>query len=99
MTSKKPSARAKERARFDAALDLDAMDEVFAREERHHEEAAVEREEAAYEKACASKNRYASAAEAREAVRLCEEHGTRGLRIYKCRYCNGWHLTSHPWES
>ena len=32
-----------------------------------------------------------------EAIAACEEHGRRGLSTYKCSYCNGWHLTSHPW--
>ena len=28
----------------------------------------------------------------------CESRGRRGLACYKCEYCGGWHLTSHPWK-
>ena len=28
----------------------------------------------------------------------CQKQGKRGLQIYECPYCGGWHLTSHPWE-
>ena len=28
----------------------------------------------------------------------CENRGRRGLACYKCEYCGGWHLTSHPWK-
>ena len=30
--------------------------------------------------------------------KACEKRGTRGLEIYRCEYCGGWHLTSHPFE-
>ena len=47
----------------------------------------------------AEERRRSRADEEREAAlraKACEEHGVRGLRIYRCPYCNGWHLTSKP---
>ena len=43
-----------------------------------------------------SKNRYASLADAEEAIASCAAYGTRGLHAYRCPHCNGWHLTSKP---
>lgn len=97
--SRKPSANMKKVAAFKSQLGdggLGGLDDIFAREEERSERQAVEHDEALYEKACASKNRYSSHTDAEEAIRLCAEHGTRGLRSYKCRYCGGWHLTSKP---
>lgn len=99
MASRKPAARAKQQAAFKAQAGLfgaDAADDIFAREERRRDELAAHREEARYEKACASKNRYATKGEAEAALLACAEHGRRGLHIYRCPYCKGWHLTSHP---
>ncbi len=95
MPSKKPSARAKQIAAFKA--EAISMDDIFGREEQRRENLAARREEARYEKACASKNRYATRGEAEAAAVACAEHGRRGLTVYKCSYCGGWHLTSHPW--
>ena len=95
MTSRKPSARAKRIAAFKAgACDLDSL---FEDESRRRDELDVERERARREKACASKMRYATRADALDAIAACEEHGRRGLSTYRCPYCGGWHLTSHPW--
>lgn len=96
MGSKKPSARAKQIAAFKSQLDDLGMDDVFAREERREAERAAEHEEALREKACRSKNRYASRREAEDAIASCAAHGTTGLHCYRCRYCHGWHLTSKP---
>ena len=52
-----------------------------------------QREEALRYKACERKKRYASEAEAKDAIRSCERHGSRDLHCYRCPYCNGWHLT------
>jgi hypothetical protein len=38
-------------------------------------------------------------ADAEATIAACEAHGTRGLECYRCPYCHGWHLTSHPWHS
>ena len=96
MASRKPSARARQTAAFKAsALD---MDSVFAREEQRRDNLAEQRETARYEKACASKNRYATRGEAEAAAAACAEHGRGGLSVYHCSYCGGWHLTSHPWH-
>ncbi|WP_019239601.1 MULTISPECIES: hypothetical protein [Enorma] len=95
MASRKPSARAKRVAAFKAgAGDLDSL---FEDENRRRDELDVERERARREKACASKMRYATRADAMDAIAACEEHGRRGLSTYRCPYCGGWHLTSHPW--
>lgn len=99
--SRKPSANIKKVAAFKSQLSWEGsgeFDDIFAREEARSERRSAEHDEALYEKACASKNRYATHADAQEAARLCAEHGTSGLRSYKCRYCGGWHLTSKPKE-
>lgn len=96
MASRKPSARARQQAAFRERGGIVDADAVFAREERRRDELAAHREEARYEKACASKNRYAAKGEAEAALLACAEHGRHGLRIYRCPYCKGWHLTSHP---
>ena len=96
MGSKKRSARAKQVAEFKAGLDASGMDDVFAREEQRREGMTARREAALREKACESKNRYASRVEAEENLAWCEARGIRGLAIYRCQYCNGWHLTSKP---
>ncbi|MDM8246824.1 hypothetical protein QUW40_09465 [Collinsella tanakaei] len=94
MPSRKPSARARQIAQFKASGD--DLGDLFWREEQHQERLEARRDEVLYERSCARKKRYATRADAQEAIRLCEEHGTRGLHSYKCSYCNGWHLTSHP---
>lgn len=96
MGSKKPSAKAKQIAAFKSQLDGLAMDDLFTREEHRREELAAEHEEALREKACRSKNRYASRAEAEAAILSCADHGRTGLHCYRCPYCHGWHLTSKP---
>lgn len=98
MGSNKRSARAKQRAAFEAQLGSagDALDSLFAREDELRVERAEEREAALRNKACESKNRYVSRSDAEDARRWCEERGTRGLNIYRCDYCKGWHLTSKP---
>lgn len=95
MGSKKQSAKARQMAAFKSQLGGSGMDDIFAREDARRERAAEERDEALRWKACESKNRYASRAEAEAAIFSCEEHGRRGLTCYRCGYCNGWHLTSH----
>ena len=92
MSSRKPSANAKRINAFKAQLG--DLDDLFGREQARQDELAERREEALYEKACASKNRYATKSDAQEAILRCAEHGTRGLHAYRCSYCGGWHLTS-----
>lgn len=94
MTSRKPSARARQIAAF--KTQPSGLDDLFAHEREHEEELAAQHDEALFNKACASKQRYASKAEALDAIRRCAEHGRRGLRCYRCSYCGGWHLTSKP---
>lgn len=42
---------------------------------------------------CGRKKRYRSRHGAEIYMRW---HPTRNLSVYKCEYCGGWHLTSHP---
>lgn len=95
MASGKRSAWAKQKAEFAASLNAGEND-IFARESRRQARRAEEKEVALRNKACESKNRYATHREAEEAIAACAEHGTRGLRSYQCAYCKGWHLTSKP---
>ena len=94
MSSKKPSARAKRVNEFKSQLG--GTDDVFAREDRRNDKTSQRKEAALRKKACTSKNRYRSYGEAQVAIEKCAEHGTTGLHAYRCPYCNGWHLTSHP---
>lgn len=96
MASNKRSARAKQRAAFESGFDENGMTDVFTRERKRAERIDAEHDAAVRFKACESKNRYASRLEAESAMESCAEHGRRGLSIYRCPYCNGWHLTSHP---
>ena len=105
MGSKKRSAQQKKIAQFKAELagfDTDfasgGLEGAFARERAHLDGASERRQAARRTRACESKNRYATRQDALEAIELCAEHGTRGLRCYRCKYCHGWHLTSHPQE-
>lgn len=96
MGSRKPTAKAKRIKEFRSQLG--GMDDIFAREERRSEQQTAARDAAQVKKACTSKQRYVSYDEAQQTVAACAEHGTTGLHIYKCPHCNGWHLTSHPWD-
>lgn len=93
MASRKPSARARKIAAFKEERAA-GMDDIFGREEERRRERAAQHEAALREKACLSKNRYATRAEAEAAIATCAEHGRRGLHCYRCDYCGGWHLTS-----
>ena len=94
MGSRKPSARRHQRDLF--VEGLPDMGDAFARARSDMARLEGRRDEARYEKACASKRRYATAAEAREVAKSCEMHGRGGLTSYRCPYCRGYHLTSHP---
>lgn len=96
MASNKRSARARRRAEFDAGLDGAALGELFAREHAREEELDAAHDAAVRRKACESKNRYDSRAEAMDAAAACAARGRGGLSVYRCPYCKGWHLTSHP---
>ena len=96
MGSRKPSAKAKRVQQFKSQLG--GMDDAFASEQRRKKRKSAEKEAAKRKKACESKNRYPTQAEALAAIADCEAFGTRGLKTYRCPYCNGWHLTSHPWD-
>ena len=81
---------------LDAPESRDPWEDLFARERTRQAQAQAEHDAALRRKACERKQRYATLADAQEAIEACAAHGTRGLRTYKCRYCNGWHLTSKP---
>ena len=93
MGSRKPSAQAKRIQEFKSQLG--GLDDLFAAESRRDERISQEKENAQRRKACESKNRYSSRDEARATIASCEAHGAKGLHVYRCPYCNGWHLTSH----
>ena len=92
MGSQKRSARKARRSACERGLG-DELGDVFAREDARRAQQRKQREEALRYKACERKKRYASEAEAKDAIRSCERHGSRDLRCYRCPYCNGWHLT------
>lgn len=97
MGSHKRSALKKQRSAFEADWgSSDFMDDVFAREEHRHQAEDEEREAVLRHKACESKNRYATRDEAEAAIASCAAWGRGGLHCYRCSYCKGWHLTSHP---
>lgn len=98
MGSKKRTAWAKQKAEFLGSASGGDMFGLFARESERHDELDAEREEAHRYKSCARKNRYDSRMEAEAVMADCENRGRRGLSCYKCGYCGGWHLTSHPWK-
>lgn len=92
MGSQKRPARKARRSAFERGLG-DELGDVFAREDARRAQQQKQREEALRYKACERKKRYASEAEAKDAIRSCERHGSRDLHCYRCPYCNGWHLT------
>ena len=97
MGSKKRSAWTREKAAFAAELDGAAsVDDLFARERERQDELAQERDDAQRWKACERKTRYDTRADAEDAAAACVAHGAPRLHVYRCRYCGGWHLTSHP---
>ncbi len=99
MGSKKRSAWSKQKAEFTASLgSFGSVDDAFARERQRRSESIEAKDAARKHKACTSKNRYSSFEEAQDNLAWCLENGRKGLSIYRCPYCDGWHLTSHPWD-
>lgn len=47
-------------------------------------------------KTCNGKNIYESQHRARIALKVSERQRSRKLRVYPCKKCFGWHLTSEP---
>lgn len=97
MGSRKRSAWRKQKEAFQAELSQEGAD-PFAKADQLERQRSAQREEARRTKACTSKNRYATREEAQENLAWCEHQGRKGLSIYECPYCGGWHLTSHPWD-
>lgn len=96
MGSRKPSAKVKRVQEFKSQLG--DYDDLFAAERRRGRRLSDEKEAARRKKGCESKNRYSSLSEAQVVISECEAHGARGLSAYRCSHCDGWHLTSHPWD-
>ena len=96
MGSRKGQARAKKSAQFcaDSGISAGRLDNLFAAEGRRASDAFNERQR----QACLAKNRYDTREDAEEAARTCTTSGRRKLSVYRCDYCDGWHLTSHPWD-
>ena len=94
MASHKRAALKRQRAAFEA--EATDMQDLFAREQHRRDQLDARRETARRDKACSSKNRYASKSEALAVIADCAAHGRDGLSCYRCSYCGGWHLTSHP---
>ena len=84
MGSKKRAAWSKAKSEFLGAATGGDMSDLFAREDKRRD--------------ALDKNRYDTRAEAEAVMADCENRGRRGLACYKCEYCGGWHLTSHPWK-
>lgn len=98
MGSKKRAAWSKAKSEFLGAATGGDMSDLFAREDERRDALDAERNEAWRYKSCERKNRYDTRAEAEAVMADCENRGRRGLACYKCEYCGGWHLTSHPWK-
>ena len=98
MGSKKRSAWSRQKSEFLAGATGGDMGNLFAREDERRDEMDTQREEAFRYRSCERKNRYDSRMEAEAVIADCENHGRRGLTCYRCEYCGGWHLTSHPWK-
>ena len=96
MGSRKPSANAKRVQQFKSQLG--GLNDLVASERNRNAKMSKSKETARRQKSCESKNRYATKADALLAIASCAEHGTKGLSSYRCPYCDGWHLTSHPWD-
>ena len=69
------------------------MGDLFAQESARKAADDERREQALRAKACESKQRYATRADAKATIATCERHGSPALYLYKCPYCGGWHLT------
>ena len=94
MASHKRSALKRQRAAFES--ETADMGDLFDREQHRRDQLDARRETVRRDKACSSKNRYASKSEALAVIADCAAYGTGGLSCYRCSYCGGWHLTSHP---
>lgn len=105
MTSRKRSAWRRQKEQFEAQLADglddgwdDGLESAFDRAEAKGHAVDDRREAAFRAKSCESKKRYDTREDAEEAIELCAQHGRRGLTCYRCEFCGGWHLTSHPWK-
>lgn len=95
MGSRKQSAKARQRAEFEAGLSQGSrgLDDAFSRAAAQRDRMEADHEAHLRHKACERKKRYGSRGEAEAAIRDCKRHGSRDLHCYRCPYCGGWHLT------
>ncbi|MFQ7393054.1 MAG: hypothetical protein ACLRM9_07250 [Collinsella aerofaciens] len=96
MGSKKRAAWSKAKSEFLGAATGGDMSDLFAREDERRDALDAERDEAWRYKSCERKP-------LRHAPRPrplwpTAKTAVGGLACYKCEYCGGWHLTSHPWK-
>ena len=89
---KKRKAQLEQKLQAQSHSDISRMNDVFARESQRRETG----ESAAQRKACSRKVRYDSREDAEEAARGARFAGGKTLRVYRCDYCDGWHLTHAP---
>ena len=68
------------------------MDAIFTDESRRRADESSARQQSV----CQAKRRYDTREDAEEAAHACTTSGRRTLRVYRCDYCDGWHLTSKP---
>ena len=62
--------------------------------ERKERDKRVRKEHgAAGHQECGRKRRYATELDAVMGAMWAEQRGSPTLRVYKCRFCGGWHLT------
>ena len=97
MGSKKRAAWSKAKSEFLGAATGGDMGDLFAREDERRDALNAERNEAWRYKSCERKT-VRHARRGRAVMADCENRGRHGLACYKCEYCGGWHLTSHPWK-
>ena len=97
MGSKKRAAWSKAKSEFLSTATGGDMSDLFAREDERRDALDAERDEAWRYKSCERKTVTTRAPRPSRYGRL-RNRGRRGLACYKCEYCGGWHLTSHPWK-
>lgn len=92
MGSKKRSAWQKQKAEF--AASLGGMDDLFASENARSQRHDEEREAARRHKACELQEPLCESLRGElTAAEWCRSRAPP-LHVYRCPYCNGWHLTS-----
>ena len=97
MGSKKRAAWSKAKSEFLGAATGGDMSDLFAREDERRDALDAERDEPGATSRASAKTVTTRAPRPRQ-LWPTAKRGRRGLACYKCEYCGGWHLTSHPWK-